>query len=451
MDNVIKNININDIIPINFNPSKEERQKIEELVILIKQFGLLDPILVQQKDDKYEIISGIDRYQAALIANQTRVPVIIQELSTNLNINNDRIQNINSFPSNNFSQNNPDIINLSELSKIKLEYERTDFNMNNGQFNNNMPNNNFNLGQQPMNQPSQEPTFGGRFFPSLEDEPTNMNMMVGSSLQSNMPPQAPVQTMEPNNNLIDLTDLSGAKDTMPNMGMMQPQMDAAPLNNLPTMESNNNFDIPNLGMIQPQMDAAPLNNLPSMEPSNNFGIPNLGMEQNNPASTIINLESLQNNNPAVRPIQEPVSMEILNADFGAPNQMNTQFEMPQNFGINPGIMETQPEFSLPQQPDFNQQPQMPEMNNFDSIPNFDINSMPAMPQMQQEFVGTMPSAMEVTSSEVTENSIEPTKDITPVTSTIKNLVNSLTAFGYKINITEEDLPSTSKLVIEIEK
>lgn len=422
MDNVIKNINITDIIPINFNPSKEERQKIEELVILIKQFGLLDPILVQPKDDKYEIISGIDRYQAAIIANQTRIPVIIQELSTNSNINNDTIQNINSFPSNTFSQNNPDIINLSELSKIKLEYERNDLNMNNGQFNNDMTNNNFNLGQQPMNQPTQEPTFGGRFFPSLEDEPTNMNMMAGSPLQPNMPPQAPVQTMEPNNNLIDLTDLSGTKDAMPNIGMMPPQME------------------------QQQ-----INQIPAMEPSNNFGMPNLGMEPNNSASTIINLESLQNNNPAVSPIQEPVSMEILNEDFGAPTPMNNQFNIPQNFGMNPGVIETQPEIPTPPQPEFTQQPQMPTMNNFEGVSNFNINPMSTMPQMQQDFVGPMPNIMEPTPSEVTVPTTEPSKDITPITSTIKNLVNNLTAFGYKINVSEEDLPNTSKLVIEIEK
>ena len=53
MDNVVQNISINDIIPTNFEPTTEEKLKIEELAILIKQFGLLDPILVRPKDNKY--------------------------------------------------------------------------------------------------------------------------------------------------------------------------------------------------------------------------------------------------------------------------------------------------------------------------------------------------------------------------------------------------------------
>ena len=43
------------------------------------------------------------------------------------------------------------------------------------------------------------------------------------------------------------------------------------------------------------------------------------------------------------------------------------------------------------------------------------------------------------------------KDVSPVTNTIKNLVSSLEMFGYQINISEEDLPTTSKITIEIQK
>ena len=68
MDNVVQNISIGDIIPSNFQPTNEEFRKIEELAQLIKQFGLLDPILVRPKNGKYEIVLGIDKYQAAKIA-----------------------------------------------------------------------------------------------------------------------------------------------------------------------------------------------------------------------------------------------------------------------------------------------------------------------------------------------------------------------------------------------
>ena len=130
MDNVVQNISINDIIPTNFEPTTEEKLKIEELAILIKQFGLLDPILVRPKDNKYEIIMGIDKYQAALLANQTRLPVIIKDLDDETfkkysNVDTNKMIDLPSSPKETYikSKRDSDIVNLSELSKINLEYE----------------------------------------------------------------------------------------------------------------------------------------------------------------------------------------------------------------------------------------------------------------------------------------------------------------------------------------
>lgn len=105
------------------------------------------------------------------------------------NFNNSQIEN--TYDRINRETKKSDIINLSDLNK---EYEREDLEMNNNQMNN-MSNNNMGMNSQNNNLVPQEPTFGGRFFPSLEDEPTNMNM--GGI---NIPNQN-------NNNLIDLTDM----------------------------------------------------------------------------------------------------------------------------------------------------------------------------------------------------------------------------------------------------
>lgn len=51
-----------------------------ELAESIKQFGLLQPILVQERDGYYEIIAGERRWRAAKIAGLKEVPVIIKIL-----------------------------------------------------------------------------------------------------------------------------------------------------------------------------------------------------------------------------------------------------------------------------------------------------------------------------------------------------------------------------------
>ena len=52
-----------------------------ELAESIKQFGVLQPLLVQKKDDYYEIIAGERRWRAAKLAGVKEVPVIIKDFS----------------------------------------------------------------------------------------------------------------------------------------------------------------------------------------------------------------------------------------------------------------------------------------------------------------------------------------------------------------------------------
>lgn len=68
-------------------PNREQPRKnfdedsLVELAESIKQFGLLQPILVQDRKDHYEIIAGERRWRAAKIAGLKEVPVIIKNLS----------------------------------------------------------------------------------------------------------------------------------------------------------------------------------------------------------------------------------------------------------------------------------------------------------------------------------------------------------------------------------
>ena len=67
-------------------PNREQPRKnfdedaLQELADSIKQFGLLQPILVQDRKDHYEIIAGERRWRAAKIAGLKEVPVIIKNL-----------------------------------------------------------------------------------------------------------------------------------------------------------------------------------------------------------------------------------------------------------------------------------------------------------------------------------------------------------------------------------
>lgn len=58
-----------------------DEDALQELADSIKQFGLLQPILVQDRKDYYEIIAGERRWRAARLAGLKEVPVIIKNYS----------------------------------------------------------------------------------------------------------------------------------------------------------------------------------------------------------------------------------------------------------------------------------------------------------------------------------------------------------------------------------
>lgn len=65
-------------------PNREQPRKVfdedalQELADSIKQFGIIQPILVQDRKDYYEIIAGERRWRAAKLAGLKEVPVIIK-------------------------------------------------------------------------------------------------------------------------------------------------------------------------------------------------------------------------------------------------------------------------------------------------------------------------------------------------------------------------------------
>ncbi len=75
-------VKITMIEPNRDQPRKNfDEDTLQELADSIKQFGLLQPILVQDRRDHYEIIAGERRWRAAKIAGLKEVPVIIRNMT----------------------------------------------------------------------------------------------------------------------------------------------------------------------------------------------------------------------------------------------------------------------------------------------------------------------------------------------------------------------------------
>ena len=73
---------INQVEPNREQPRKNfDEEALQELAESIKQFGILQPLIVQKRDDYYEIIAGERRWRAAKLAGLKEVPVVIREMS----------------------------------------------------------------------------------------------------------------------------------------------------------------------------------------------------------------------------------------------------------------------------------------------------------------------------------------------------------------------------------
>ena len=72
---------LDDIIPNRFQPREVfDDQALKELAVSIKEHGVIQPIIVRQVENKYEIIAGERRYKASTMAGLTKIPAIVKNL-----------------------------------------------------------------------------------------------------------------------------------------------------------------------------------------------------------------------------------------------------------------------------------------------------------------------------------------------------------------------------------
>ena len=439
MGDVITYIPLSNLLPGEFHPHLEfQADNLDNLINSIKSIGIIEPLIVRKKDEKYEIIIGNRRYNAAKSLNLEKIPAIIvnvndeqalkmiitdniqmkelsskeeanlyakalaypnvnaEQLSITLGIPIDRInsklkliknlitnnnQLIEKKPeiqlqtSNNNTINN-DIISLTELNNEQIRRERLNMNENQAMpnMNNLQPNNN-----QEMNQ---QPAFGGRFFPSIDEK--------------------------------NQGEMEQAKSTnTPNIGSNEP------LANLTSLNNNQGSDTITM----------PIPNLEEPLPSVNNPIPDINI----PDSPIQNMnipnsEPIQPSNNNISPL--PISNEVI---ANIPEQI------------------TQPTMNINNE----SMPSIPDLNLNINIPN----SEPLIPSFSQEsaapiedkIISPNASMESVLNQETSNTMLNDSKKITPIVNIIKSVISNMELMGYKFNVTENEDPEKYIINIEVEK
>ncbi len=88
-------IKISSIEPNQAQPRKKfDEEQLNELADSIKQYGILQPLLVQKNGNFYEIITGERRWRAAKMAGLKEVPVVIREYSAQQKLEIALIENV---------------------------------------------------------------------------------------------------------------------------------------------------------------------------------------------------------------------------------------------------------------------------------------------------------------------------------------------------------------------
>lgn len=88
-------VKLTKIEPNREQPRKDfNEEQMQELADSIRQYGILQPLLVQKKGDFYELIAGERRWRAANMAGLKEVPVVIREYNEQQAVEISLIENV---------------------------------------------------------------------------------------------------------------------------------------------------------------------------------------------------------------------------------------------------------------------------------------------------------------------------------------------------------------------
>ena len=94
-NDILKNLKITEVEPNREQPRKNfDQEALEELADSIKEYGLIQPIVVSKKEGYYSIIAGERRWRASKIAGLIEIPAIIREDDEKINSEISLIENM---------------------------------------------------------------------------------------------------------------------------------------------------------------------------------------------------------------------------------------------------------------------------------------------------------------------------------------------------------------------
>ncbi len=92
---VIQNLRVIDVEPNKEQPRKNfDEESIEELANSIKEYGVIQPIIVTKQDNYYKIVAGERRWRASKKAGLSEIPAIVREYDEQKNSEIALIENI---------------------------------------------------------------------------------------------------------------------------------------------------------------------------------------------------------------------------------------------------------------------------------------------------------------------------------------------------------------------
>lgn len=81
IENKVVYLRLDDILPNRFQPRENfDETDLEELANSIREHGVIQPIIVRQVGDKYELIAGERRTKASALAGLTTIPAIVRNM-----------------------------------------------------------------------------------------------------------------------------------------------------------------------------------------------------------------------------------------------------------------------------------------------------------------------------------------------------------------------------------
>ena len=81
LQNNVSEIVISEIVPSPWQPRKIfDEEALNDLVLSIKEHGVLQPLVVRKTNDKYELVAGERRWRAAQLASLKKVPIVLIEV-----------------------------------------------------------------------------------------------------------------------------------------------------------------------------------------------------------------------------------------------------------------------------------------------------------------------------------------------------------------------------------